>query len=99
MKPVLFHAEAEEELWEAVAYYDDKLDGLGTRFRQAVEGAILDIRRSPKAFTLDERQGTRKYVMRRFPYNIHYVDEPEVIWIAAVAHHRRHPDYWRHRQQ
>ena len=40
----------------------------------------------------------RHYVVRRFPYIIFYVELEEAIWIVAVAHGRRRPDYWRRRR-
>jgi toxin ParE1/3/4 len=39
----------------------------------------------------------RKCFVRRFPYTIFYLELAEQIWIAAVAHQRRRPGYWRNR--
>jgi toxin ParE1/3/4 len=99
MKLAVFHSLAERELWEAVAYYDEKRDGLGSRFQRSIEDAVLRIRRTPKAFSPYDQAGTRKYVVHDFPYNLFFVEFDDVIWIAAVAHHRRRPDYWRDRER
>jgi hypothetical protein len=32
-----------------------------------------------------------------FPYSVVYSEEPTRLFIVAVAHFRRHPDYWKHR--
>ncbi len=32
-----------------------------------------------------------------FPYNIVYVIRGDVVFIIAIAHHRRQPGYWRTR--
>jgi toxin ParE1/3/4 len=93
----MFHLEAEQELAEAIAYYDSQRAGLGTRFRDAVEEAVLQLVRTPKAFSPYDRHGTRKYVMRKFPYNLYFLELADVLWIVAVAHQRRRPNYWRHR--
>lgn len=39
-------------------------------------------------------KGVRRKVLRGFSYNLHYIIEPDVIRIVAVAHQKRHPDYW-----
>ena len=38
--------------------------------------------------------GTRRLVLRRFPYNVFYRVGTEEIVIVAVAHQKRHPGYW-----
>jgi toxin ParE1/3/4 len=39
--------------------------------------------------------GTRRFVLRRFPFSIIYLDDPEVRSIVAVAHSKRKPGYWK----
>jgi toxin ParE1/3/4 len=39
----------------------------------------------------------RKFRLCRFRYNVIYAVDGEEIVIVAVAHHRRHPGYWRGR--
>ena len=41
--------------------------------------------------------GTRRYLLRRFPFSVIYRIEPNRILIVAVAHGRRRPGYWRDR--
>jgi len=40
---------------------------------------------------------TRRRVLRRFPYVIFYRATADVVTIAAVAHMKRMPGYWRGR--
>ena len=40
------------------------------------------------------RHGLRRWQLKRYPYAIIYRDEPELIRIFALAHHRRKPSYW-----
>jgi toxin ParE1/3/4 len=94
VKPVIFHAEAEQEFRAAVVYYETQRPGLGYEFRTAVEEAVERIQRFPQAFSPYGDQGARKCVLGRFPYTIFYVELEERIWIAAVAHQRRRPGYW-----
>ncbi len=48
-----------------------------------------------------ERVGheVRRKVLQRFPYSILYTAERWRVWVVAVAHHKRKPDYWRSRVQ
>ena len=32
--------------------------------------------------------------MKKFPYNVVYLLDPDAVFIIAVAHQSRHPDYW-----
>jgi toxin ParE1/3/4 len=98
MKPVIFDQEAEAEVRAAIAYYDGQRAGLGNEFRTAVEQAVAQIVQTPKAFSPYSNEGLRKFVMRRFPYNIYYLELDASIWVAAAAHQRRRPGYWAHRK-
>jgi toxin ParE1/3/4 len=42
--------------------------------------------------------GSRRLVLPRFPYNLVYEVHDDLLLIVAVAHQRRHPDYWRRRR-
>lgn len=87
---------AEADLTEAATFLDRRLRGLGTRFTDSVERSLLRLAENP-------RPGTpmgliyRKLRVRRFPYNLIYRIDPDVVIVAAVAHHRRKPGYWRSR--
>jgi len=94
VKPFAIHAEAEEEVRVAVAYYQGQREGLGREFRREFEEALDRIRRMPQAFAVIDDQGTRKHRFARFPYTIYYVELDDSIWIAAVAHQKRRPGYW-----
>jgi len=44
------------------------------------------------------RNRKRRLLMSRFPYSIIYIIADDEIRIFAVAHHSRHPAYWRKRR-
>jgi toxin ParE1/3/4 len=94
VKPVLFHAEAERELREAIAYYEAQRKGLGREFRSDLESSLGRMRQSPGTFPLHDDHETRKVLVRRFPYTLFFVELDESLWVAAVAHHKRLPVYW-----
>lgn len=95
--PVIFHADAEAELEAAADYYEGQKRGLGSAFEAAVEDALGRVARMPRAFALHGAAGLRKCLVRRFPYTVYFLDRDADIWVAAVAHQSREPDYWRGR--
>lgn len=98
---VPFHPEAEAELFEALDYYDE-LDWLqDTRLAidlsRRIEAALDRIEASPRAFP-PYLFGTRRYLLRRFPYSVVFDVEPEVV-VLAFAHAKRRPGYWKARRR
>ncbi|MCE9534220.1 MAG: type II toxin-antitoxin system RelE/ParE family toxin [Planctomycetes bacterium] len=98
MKPVIFYSEAEAELEEASDYYDMRRLGLGAEFETAVEEAVSRVSQTPRAFAAHGDQGLRECLVRRFPYTVYFFERDADIWIAAVAHQSRKPDYWSSRE-
>lgn len=93
MREVLFLKEAEKELVEAVAYYEGIYAGLGLDLESNVKERIIDIAHDPDIWALRD-DGTRRCSTRRFPYQIVYFVHVGVVWIVAVAHHKRFQEYW-----
>jgi toxin ParE1/3/4 len=98
VKPVIIHSEAIEELDEAVAYYEDQKAGLGLDFLMEVEQALGKIQQNPNLGSVYKVTGLRRYVIQRFPFLVFYAELEECIWVVAIAHGKRRPDYWRRRQ-
>ncbi len=96
MKAYRFLAEAQNEFQEQVRYFDEQAVGLGDRFIQDLEAAVLVVRGHPASGALVSTN-VRKWVLRAFPFNVYYVDTPDEVVIVAVAAHRRRPGYWRAR--
>jgi plasmid stabilization system protein ParE len=93
MKPALFHHLADRELAEAIQFYEDRVPGLGSRFHDHVRRAVDFLREFPLASPVLD-YGVRKRVVRKFPYNVLYSVEDDYLFILAVAHHKRRPNYW-----
>lgn len=97
MKAASFHEAAEAELREALDYYAEQRPGLDGELRREFEAALQRIRENPQIYPLEGDDGVRYCPLRRFPYTLVFVDMDDEIWIAAVAHQRRRPDYWARR--
>ena len=93
MKPVVIEREAERELFGAADFYERRRSGLGLEFESAAREAVRMIQADPARYAM-QKNGTRRRVMSRFPFIVHYVDLPDAIWIVAFAHANRKPNYW-----
>ena len=93
---VRFLPEADVEFREAARYYEDKAPGLGVAFIAEVHRTAASVASQPSMGSpVDDVQ--RKFVLRRFPYNLIYAVAGDEVAITAVAHHKRRPFYWSRR--
>ena len=83
MLPYVFTENALEDILKQVFYYEDKEQGLGTRFMDAVTLAAEEISKMPKAF-ISAYKLTRERKTKHFPYKLIYTFEAGVIYIHAV---------------
>lgn len=90
---VIFSTFARQELEEAVHYYELEYSGFGKKFKEEVKKGISRIIEYPEAWSI-ERGEIRKCLLHKFPYKLLYSIESDHIFIIAVAHQHRRPDYW-----
>jgi plasmid stabilization system protein ParE len=94
--PVVWTPEANEDLLEARAWYDNIRPALGERFALAVEAAVEAIAEHPLQFLVVHRNRRRAGV-RRFPYGIFFEPQEHRIVVIACFHGRRNPRRWQSR--
>ena len=87
---VIVRPEAEDDLKEAYSWYEDKRTALGYDFLLHVDAGLNFIARNPTIHPT-EYKGTRKHLVKRFPYKIIYLLEKEKIIVLAVIHGMRSP--------
>ena len=93
-----FHPEAELELYEAALRYEAEVPELGRRFGEEVERVVHLLLKHPEmGARIDE--SLRHFVLRRFPFSVVYAVASDLIYIVAIAHGSREPEYWRLRVQ
>ncbi len=90
---IIFNALALEELKDAVDYYNFETPGLGDIFKEEIKKSLHRIAMYPAFFPILTKD-IRKYVLYKFPYKILYTIEKDHIYVAAIAHQHRKPDYW-----
>jgi len=92
-----FHPEAEKEFENALEYYEACERGRGEEFYLEVHAAIDRILSFPQTWPVLAGE-VRRCLVHRFPYGVLYSVEPDGVFILAVMHLRRDPDYWKRRQ-
>jgi len=90
---VSFLSLAQQELDDAVVWYNEQAAGLGHEFLDELDRAV----RRAVAFPMscpEMEPGVRRCLLARFPYGLIYGVDNETIVVVAVAHLHREPRYW-----
>jgi len=90
---VRFLSLTEQEIDEAVAWFDEQVEGKGTDFLDELDRVIRRVKAYPFASTQIEPD-IRRCLFARFSYSLIYGIEEQTIVVIAVAHYRRRPRYW-----
>ena len=89
--------EAQADLEEAFAWYEEQRLGLGSEFFAEVARVLARIEAAPLQYGVIQGE-TRRAVVRRFPYAVFFIVDPDVIAITAVMHGRRDTQRWQERR-
>jgi plasmid stabilization system protein ParE len=98
MERLIYDPLAKLEIKEAAAFYENYRQGLGRAFLETIEKAIQRVRENP----LQNRRIAgrfRRRLVNRFPYGVIYSIEVDHVFIVAVMHLKREPNYWKQRLQ
>jgi len=93
---LIYHPHARAELVEAATYYERRVPGLGAQFREEANRTASKILEAPHRWRMIDVD-VRRVLIVRFPFAVYYRVFSDHVQILAVKHHKRHPDYWRHR--
>ena len=85
-----------DEMERAWSWYEEQRPGLGDEFRACVDAALAAVARDPRAYPRVEGE-LRRALVRRFPYVVMYLEEPDRVEVIAVFHGARDPREWRRR--
>ena len=92
-----FLPEAKCDAEEATRFYEQRVSGLGARFRGEVESVCAAIVRQPLLWS-ERSGGYRRVNIPGFPYYVAYFIRGERVIVTAVGHAGRHPGYWKRRE-
>jgi hypothetical protein len=90
---VRFLTLAQQEVDEAVVWFDERVEGKGIAFLDELDRVVRLVKAYPLASIEIERE-IRRCLFARFPYSLIYGIEDDMIVVIAVAHSRRSPRYW-----
>ena len=93
---LILRQEAERDLAEAHAWYEERVPGLGADFLAAVEQVLESIQENLDRFPLIYHEVCRALI-KRFPYGVFFVFNGRRISVLAVMHTAREPGKWRRR--
>lgn len=94
---VSVHPSVADELRETAKFYSDRADQtLGLAFIAEFERALNLLTHTPE-LGATWRGISRRFPLRRFPYNLVYQIKPDELRVIALAHQRRRPSYWKNR--
>ncbi len=93
---LLFRPEAENETIEAFDWYENRVPGLGAEFLLCLDAVLNSISRNPRQYQPVHRS-VRRALMRRFPYEVLFMEDDERIVVLSVFHARRDPAHWQER--
>ncbi len=90
---VEFHPAAHAEVETAQAWYEERSLLAAAAFLRELSAAVQRIQEAPQRYPRGDA-GTRRVVLERFPFTIHYRAGADTVTVVAVAHQKRRPGYW-----
>jgi len=96
LRPIELHSEAVAEAHSARLWYFSGDVKASEAFMLELDHALKQISEAPTRWPVFVH-GTRRYLLKRFPYSIVYRMNHKAIEVLAVAHSRKRPGYWRYR--
>ena len=94
--PVDIHPEAVAEAQAAYGWYREGNETAAEAFLAELDRAVELISEGPMQLPT-HLHGTRRFLLRRFPFGVVYRQIGETVQIVAFAHARRKPGYWKGR--
>jgi plasmid stabilization system protein ParE len=93
---VRLRPEAEQDLADAAAWYQEQRAGLGLEFLQEAQVVLSSIAERPLSYQVVHR-AARRALLRRFPFGVFYRVEPSRIVVIGILHGSRDPGVWKGR--
>ena len=88
--------EADLDVLDAVAWYEDQRAGLGAEFLIELDGVMQRIVQTPFQFP-EIKENVRRALLQRFPYSVYFKVDNETVDVLSVLHQHRDPRTWEQR--
>jgi toxin ParE1/3/4 len=93
---LILRQEAESDVAHAAKWYEQQRADLSLEFRAALDKTFAAIQDRPALHALVYRD-VRRALVRRFPFAVFYIVQPDSVIVVAVLHTARNPRLWRNR--
>jgi plasmid stabilization system protein ParE len=93
---LIIRPEAEAEMADAFDWYEDRVAGLGAEFLLCLDAVFSAVVRNPQQFPHVHRV-VRRALIRRFPYEVFFVEDSDRVVVLSVFHAKRNPKRWQER--
>lgn len=101
MSTVRIHEAAAVEAEEAAAWYEQKQPSLGADFARSLHAALEllqeDLVPDVAAHGQAGSRKVRRLILKRFPYDVVFINLSDALLVLAFVHHARGPGFWRQR--
>lgn len=84
-RELIVRPEASADAMEASRWYDERVDGLGARFLDQLNAAMISIRESPSSYPL-YRHKIRRIRVNRFPYAVFFAVMESRVVVLGILH-------------
>ena len=95
---VVLHSGAIADATAAGDQYESDEAGLGLEFAAELSRSIEVVAESPLTWLLwpgtPPRLNIRRFLLTRFPFSLACMVQTDRVVVLAVAHQKRHPNYW-----
>ncbi len=88
------HRAAVGEHYDNVAFYEERVPGLGADYLADFDAVMAHIEAWPNFYPTFGDPHIRRAGLKRFPFHVIYRAEATQIIVLAISHHRRRPAYW-----
>lgn len=96
MLKMIFHPDIALEVKSSYDWYQRQADGLGEDYLSELESSYQAIHELPNTWPKFEKE-FRRFLLSKFPFSVIYRANEKTIFIIAVMHNSRKPDYWKER--
>lgn len=88
--------EALSDIQEATEWYNEQLQGLGSRFLKQIKSQINSLKTDAEIYT-NRYADVRCMLIKKFPFMVHYIIDGLTVKVFAVLHTSRNPKIWENR--
>ena len=94
------HEEALQDIQNATDWYNEHLQGLGSRFQKQVKTQINSLKKDATLYTI-RYADVRCMIIKKFPFIVHYTFDSKLLLVEvfAVIHTSRNPKIWEKRRK